>query len=81
MLSAPYFLPRIRGCPDFFKNMSTMTADDFRRMAAHANEIGQKGKAAGMQYAYHNHNFEFREVGDSKTGYDILLEETDASGL
>jgi sugar phosphate isomerase/epimerase len=68
-----------QGIPDFFKNMSTMTADDFRRMAAHANEIGQKVKAAGMQYAYHNHNFEFREVGDSKTGYDILLEETDAS--
>jgi sugar phosphate isomerase/epimerase len=68
-----------QGIPDFFKNMSTMTADDFRRMAAHANEIGQKVKAAGMQYAYHNHNFEFREVGDSKTGYHILLEETDAS--
>jgi sugar phosphate isomerase/epimerase len=67
------------GVPDFFKNMSSMSADDFRRIAAHANEIGQKVKAAGMQYAYHNHNFEFRDVGDGKTGYDILLEKTDAS--
>ena len=68
-----------QGIPDLFKNMGSMSADDFRRMAAHANEIGQKVKAAGMQYAYHNHNFEFRDVGDGKTGYDILLEETDAS--
>jgi sugar phosphate isomerase/epimerase len=67
------------GIGDFFKNMSSMSADDFRRIAAHANEIGQKVKAAGMQYAYHNHNFEFRDVGDGKTGYDILLQETDAS--
>ena len=71
--------PKGEGVGDFFKNLSSMSADDFRRMAAHANEIGQKAKAAGMQYAYHNHNFEFRDVGDGKTGYDILLEETDAS--
>ena len=67
------------GVPDFFKNMNSMSADDFRRIAAHANEIGQKTKTAGMQYAYHNHNFEFRDVGDGKTGYDILLQETDPS--
>jgi sugar phosphate isomerase/epimerase len=71
--------PKDEGVGDFFKNLNSLSADDFRRMAAHANEIGQKVKAAGMQYAYHNHNFEFREVGDGKTGYDILLEETDAS--
>jgi sugar phosphate isomerase/epimerase len=71
--------PKDEGVGDFFKNLNSLSADDFRRMAAHANEIGQKVKAAGMQYAYHNHNFEFREVGDGKTGYDILLEETDAT--
>jgi len=71
--------PKNEGVADFFKNLNSMSADDFRRVAAHANEIGQKTKAAGMQYAYHNHNIEFRDVGDGKTGYDILLEETDAS--
>jgi len=64
---------------DFFKNMNSLSADDFRHVAERANEIGQKAKAAGLKYAYHNHNFEFRDVGDGKTGYDILLEETDAS--
>lgn len=63
----------------FIKSLNSMTADDFRRTAAKANEIGQRAKAAGLQYAYHNHNFEFRDVGGGKTGYDILLEETDPS--
>jgi sugar phosphate isomerase/epimerase len=71
--------PQGQGMADLFKNMNSMSADDFRRIAAQANEIGRRTKAAGMQYAYHNHNFEFRDLGDGKTGYDILLEETDAS--
>ena len=65
---------------DFFiKRLNSQSADDFRRIAAMANQIGQKAKAAGLKYAYHNHNFEFRDLGDGKTGYDILLAETDPS--
>jgi sugar phosphate isomerase/epimerase len=63
----------------FLKRLNSMTADDFRRTAAMANEIARKAKAAGMQYAYHNHNFEFRDLGDGQIGYDILLKETDPS--
>jgi sugar phosphate isomerase/epimerase len=66
---------------DFFNSLNTMSADDFRRTAAKANEIGLKAKAAGLQYAYHNHNFEFRDLGDGRTGYDILLQETDPSSV
>jgi sugar phosphate isomerase/epimerase len=65
------------GRQDFLKNLNAMTADDFRRTAAKANEIGQAARAAGLKYAYHNHNFEFRDLGDGQTGYDILLKETD----
>lgn len=65
------------GMQDFLKILNTLTADDFRRTAAKANEIGQQAKAADLKYAYHNHNFEFRDLGDGQTGYDILLEETD----
>lgn len=64
---------------DVLKALNSMTADDFRRTAAKANEIGQKAKSAGLMYAYHNHNFEFRDLGEGKTGYDILLQETDPS--
>ena len=57
--------------------LGSQTADDFKRNAALANSIAGKAKAAGLQYAYHNHNFEFRDLGGGKTGYDILLAETD----
>jgi len=68
-----------KGMQDFFRIVDNMTADDFRAIAAKANEIGQKAKAVGLMYAYHNHNFEFRDLGGGKTGYEILLQETDPS--
>jgi sugar phosphate isomerase/epimerase len=68
-----------QGMQNFFKIVDSLSADDFRGIAAKANEIGQKAKAVGLQYAYHNHNFEFRDLGDGKTGYEILLQETDPS--
>ena len=67
------------GMQNFFKIVDSMSADDFRRIAAKANEIGRKAKAAGLKYAYHNHNFEFRDLGGGKTGYEILLLEADPS--
>lgn len=59
------------------RSLGSQTADDFKRNAALANDIARKAKAAGLQYAYHNHNFEFRDLGGGKTGYEILLAETD----
>lgn len=59
--------------------LNSMTADDFKQTAARANEIAKKARAVGLQYAYHNHNFEFRDLGDGQNGYDILLRETDSS--
>jgi sugar phosphate isomerase/epimerase len=67
------------GMGGFLKAINSLTADDFKQNAQLANEIGRKAKAAGLQYAYHNHNFEFRDLGGGQTGYDILLKETDPS--
>lgn len=55
----------------------SLTIDDFKKIADRANHIGEQAKRAGFQYAYHNHNFEFRKLGYGKIGYDILLRETD----
>ena len=52
-------------------------ADDFKRMAAQANEIGESAKKRGLEFAYHNHNVEFRKLEGGTTGYEILLNETD----
>jgi sugar phosphate isomerase/epimerase len=62
---------------DFGKALANLTLDDFKRTADLANSIGAKAKAAGLQYAYHNHNFEFKDQGNGQTGYDLLLSQTD----
>lgn len=51
--------------------------NDYKNLAAKMNRIGQKAKQAGLQYAYHNHDFEFADLGGGKIGYDVLLKETD----
>ena len=48
---------------EIVSKLSQLTLDDFKKMAALANRIGQKAKEAGLQYAYHNHNFEFKDYG------------------
>jgi sugar phosphate isomerase/epimerase len=53
-----------------------MAADDWRRTAAQLNSKGAALAREGLKLAYHNHNAEFGRYG-SKTGYDLLLENTD----
>jgi sugar phosphate isomerase/epimerase len=53
-----------------------MGEDRWKRMAAELTEIGRKLKADGVNFGYHNHNYEFVKVGDS-TGFDILVAESD----
>jgi sugar phosphate isomerase/epimerase len=50
----------------------------FHRLAERLNRIGEPIKKAGLQLAYHNHDFEFIDH-DGKIGYDIVLNETDAN--
>ena len=57
--------------------LSSLTGDDFKRIAVRCNEIGEKVKKAGLQFGYHNHNFEFKPLADGKIGYDTVLRETD----
>jgi len=52
------------------------TLDNFALLSAKLNAIGEQVTAAGLGFAYHNHGFEF-EDHDGKTGYEIILKETD----
>jgi sugar phosphate isomerase/epimerase len=54
-----------------------MTLDEAKRTAEIANRIGEAAKRAGLQYAYHNHDSEFADLGSGDTGYDLLLRDTD----
>ena len=52
------------------------TLDDWKRVAADFNRVAATAQAAGVQFAYHNHDFEFPLV-EGQVPYDVLLAETD----
>lgn len=52
------------------------TPDDLKRTAELFNQTGEAAKKAGLQFAYHNHDFEFKKVGDVVL-YDYMLANTD----
>jgi sugar phosphate isomerase/epimerase len=55
-----------------------MSLDEAKRTAELANRIGAAAQRAGLQFTYHNHNFEFADQGGGLIGYDVLLKETDS---
>lgn len=50
--------------------------DDYKKFAELFNKSAEVCKAAGIQFAYHNHDFEF-EALDGQIPYDILTSQTD----
>ena len=54
-----------------------MPLEEAKRTAELANRIGEGASRAGLQFIYHNHNFEFVDQGAGAIGYDVLLKETD----
>ena len=63
-------------CPMLPKDMWT-SADGFKKAAAQFNKWGEQVHGMGMQFGFHNHNYEFRKFGNT-TGFDILTTEADA---
>jgi len=55
------------------------TPDGWKRVAELFNHAGEAAQKAGIQFAYHNHAFEFEpsEALGGKLPYDFLLAETD----
>ncbi|WP_281543269.1 sugar phosphate isomerase/epimerase family protein [Maribacter aestuarii] len=54
-----------------FRNLET-----FKKLPELLNKIGEKVTAAGLGFAYHNHDFEFVDY-NGQTGYDIIMSQTD----
>ena len=50
--------------------------DAYKQFAATFNRAAEQARAAGLQFAYHNHDFEFAPI-EGKLPYDVLLTETD----
>jgi len=56
--------------------LGKLSIDDFKRYADRFNAIGAQVRKEGLQFTYHNHDFEFLEF-DGVVGYDELLRLTD----
>lgn len=50
--------------------------EGYYRAAEQLNSIGRVCYENGFTFAYHNHDIEFEDLGNGKTGFDILFEET-----
>jgi sugar phosphate isomerase/epimerase len=57
--------------------LGKVTPDFWPKTAAEFNRIARALKDEGIGFAYHNHSFEFEKLPDGRTGYDVLLAETD----
>ena len=62
-------------CPSVDEGLRR-TLDDWKRTCGRFNRIGAQAKVAGLGFAYHNHDVEFRPL-DGQIPYDVLLGETD----
>jgi sugar phosphate isomerase/epimerase len=69
--------PAVDSKPAAALSQQSMSLDEAKRTAALVNRIGEAAKRTGLQYVYHNHDFEFADQGGGAIGYDVLLRESD----
>lgn len=50
--------------------------ENYQKLPELLNKSGEITKKAGIQFAYHNHDFEFEKFDDSRNIYDFILENT-----
>jgi len=59
----------------YLQDGNRKTLDDYRKVAANANQAAAMANQVGIQLSYHNHNFEFAPLEGGKRGYDIFIDE------
>ena len=60
----------------FLKPEDRTSLEDYKRHIETWNKFGEVCKSAGIQFAYHNHDFEFIDF-DGVRPYDLIMKETD----
>lgn len=61
-------------CPSIPASLRTLGG--YRQVAGDFNRAGEAARARGIQFGYHNHDFEFEPMG-REVPYDLLLERCD----
>ncbi len=62
-------------CP-WLSTEQRSTIDHYKKLAASFNQFGEACQKAGLQFAYHNHDFEFAPLA-GQIPFDVLLAATD----
>lgn len=67
----------VKYCVQPWINDEDRNVETYKKMIADWNEVGRIMKEVGIQFAYHNHNFEFASTDGLVPYYDIFLAEMD----
>ena len=65
------YYPWLVGSGNISRDLSLEAAENL-------NKIGKQCKEAGLQFAWHNHNWEFTNLLNGEKPFDIIMENTDA---
>ena len=68
----------VKYCVQPWVNDEDRNIETYKRMIGDWNEVGKIMKEVGIQFGYHNHNFEFASVDGVIPYYDIFMPEMDA---
>jgi len=69
----------VKYCVQPWVNDEDRKIETYKKMVGDWNEVGKIMKSVGIQFGYHNHNFEFLNMGGIVPYYDIYMKELDPS--
>lgn len=67
----------VKYCVQPWVNEPDRNIEKYKKMIADWNEVGRIMKGVGIQFAYHNHNFEFANINGIVPYYDLYMAELD----
>lgn len=67
----------VKYCVQPWVNEPDRNIESYKKMVGDWNEVGKIMKGVGIQFGYHNHNFEFVNIDGIVPYYDIFMKEMD----
>ena len=67
----------VKYCVQPWVNEPDRTIESYKKMVGDWNQVGKIMKGVGIQFGYHNHNFEFKNIDGIVPYYDIYMKELD----
>ncbi|WP_299579106.1 sugar phosphate isomerase/epimerase family protein [uncultured Sunxiuqinia sp.] len=67
----------VKYCVQPWVNEEDRNIETYKKMVGDWNEVGKIMKGVGIQFGYHNHNFEFKNIDGVVPYFDIFMPEMD----